>query len=71
MLGKMQNEFANRGYIIKDTEYGENVKLTVYSPLEIKEEIEDFVNEITSANADISQGEDFYLSVIDGDVILD
>ncbi|KDR96072.1 uncharacterized protein, YigZ family [Peptoclostridium litorale DSM 5388] len=71
MLGKIQNEFANKGYIIKDIEYGENVKLTVYSPLEIKEEIEEFVKEITSANADITRGEDFYLSVIGTEVILE
>lgn len=71
MLGKIQNEFANKGYIIKDIEYGENVKLTIYSPLEIKEEIEEFVKELTSANANITQGEDFYLSVIGEEVILE
>jgi len=72
MLGKLQNEFSNRGYIIKDIEYAENVRLTVYAPDEQLENIKKLAIDITSAAAQFEEGEQFYISHDEsGAVILD
>lgn len=69
-LGKVQNEIMNLGYFIKDTIYEDNVEIIVYSRVNEKESIIERINDITSATAQITIGEEFYLSEKDGQVIL-
>ncbi|MCU9806848.1 MAG: YigZ family protein [Paraclostridium dentum] len=69
-LGKVQNEIMNMGYFIKDTIYEDNVDIIVYSRANEKEAIIERINDITSATAQITIGEEFYLSEKDGQVIL-
>ncbi|MBN8048665.1 MULTISPECIES: YigZ family protein [Paraclostridium] len=69
-LGKVQNEIMNMGYFIKDTIYEDNVEIIVYSRANEKEAIIERINDITSATAQITIGEEFYLSEKDGQVIL-
>ena len=69
-LGKVQNEIMNMGYFIKDTIYEDNVEIIVYSRIKEKQAIIDKMNDITSATANITLGEEFYLSEKDGQVIL-
>ncbi|EQK44794.1 hypothetical protein C672_0459 [[Clostridium] bifermentans ATCC 638] len=69
-LGKVQNEVMNMGYFIKDTIYEDNVEIIVYSRANEKEAIIERINDITSATAQITIGEEFYLSEKDGQVIL-
>lgn len=69
-LGKVQNEIMNMGYFIKDTIYEDNVEIIVYSRANEKESIIERINDITSATAQITIGEEFYLSEKDGQVIL-
>ena len=69
-LGKVQNEIMNLGYFIKDTIYEDNVEIIVYSRANEKESIIERINDITSATAQITIGEEFYLSEKDGQVIL-
>ena len=69
-LGKVQNEIMNMGYFIKDTVYEDNVEIIVYSRINEKEAIIDKMNDITSATAKITLGEEFYLSEKDGEIIL-
>lgn len=69
-LGKVQNEVMNMGYFIKDTIYEDNVEIIVYSRANEKEAIIERINDITSATAQITIGEEFYLSEKDGQVLL-
>lgn len=69
-LGKVQNEIMNMGYFIKDTIYEDNVEIIVYSRANEKESIIERINDITSATAQITIGEEFYLSEKDGQVII-
>lgn len=69
-LGKVQNEIMNMGYFIKDTVYEDNVEIIVYSRVNEKETIIEKIKDITSATAQISLGEEFYLSEKDGEIIL-
>ncbi|WP_195336534.1 YigZ family protein [Paraclostridium bifermentans] len=69
-LGKVQNEIMNLGYFIKDTIYEDNVEIIVYSRVNEKEAIIEKLNDITSATAQVTLGEEFYLSEKDGQVIL-
>lgn len=69
-LGKVQNEIMNMGYFIKDTVYEDNVEIIVYSRVNEKETIIEKIKDITSGTAQISLGEEFYLSEKDGEIIL-
>ncbi|WP_250674025.1 YigZ family protein [Paraclostridium ghonii] len=69
-LGKVQNEIMNMGYFIKDTVYEDNVEIIVYSRVNEKETVIEKIKNITSATAQISLEEEFYLSEKDGKIIL-
>jgi uncharacterized YigZ family protein len=69
-LGRVQNEIMNMNYFIKDTIYEENVGIIVYSKLENVEKLTSKMIDITSATATIVQGEEFYLSEQDGNIII-
>ena len=69
-LGRIQNEIINLGYTLKDTIYSEDVELIVYSKVEDAQSLIDRMIDITSGTADVSLGEEYYLSEKDGQLIL-
>ncbi len=69
-LGKVQNEIMNMGYFIKDTIYEDNVEIIVYSRKNEMDNLIEKITNITSATANITLGEEFYLSEKDGQLIL-
>lgn len=69
-LGKIQNEIMNLGFTVKDTLYSEGVEIIVYSKVEDAESLKNKIIDITSGTADISFGEEYYLSEKDGKLIL-
>ena len=69
-LGKIQNEIMNMGYFVKDTIYEDSVEMIVYSRLNEVDALTSRMIDITSATADITLGEEFYLSEKDGQIII-
>lgn len=69
-LGKIQNEIMNLGFTVKDTIYSEDVEIIVYSKVEDVESLKDRIIDITSGTADVSLGDEYYLSEKDGKLIL-
>lgn len=69
-LGKIQNEIMNLGFTVKDTIYSEGVEIIVYSKVENVESLKDRMIDITSGTADVSLGEEYYLSEKNGQLIL-
>ena len=69
-LGRIQNEIMNLGFKVKDTIYSEDVELIVYVRNEEAESLMDRIIDITSGTADVSLGEEYYLSEKDGELIL-
>ncbi|WP_018592114.1 YigZ family protein [Terrisporobacter glycolicus] len=69
-LGKIQNEIMNLGFTVKDTIYSEDVEIIVYSKVEDVESLRERMIDITSATADVSLGDEYYLSEKDGELIL-
>ena len=70
LLGKIQNELANRKYTVKDIEYTDSVNIIVYCEKERLEELSSLITEITSGTAVISEKDEFYLSVMNGEILL-
>lgn len=69
-LGRIQNEIMNLGFKVKDTIYSEDVELIVYSKTEDVQSLTDRMIDITSGTADVSIGDEYYLSEKDGQLIL-
>ena len=69
-LGRIQNEIMNLGFKVKDTIYSEDVEIIVYSKIEDVHSLTDRMIDITSGTADVSLGEEYYLSEKDGELIL-
>ena len=69
-LGRIQNEIMNLGFKVKDTIYSEDVELIVYARNEEAQSLVDRMIDITSGTADVSIGEEYYLSEKDGQLIL-
>lgn len=69
-LGRIQNEIMNLGFKVKDTIYSEDVEIIVYSKIEDVQSLTDRMIDITSGTADVSLGEEYYLSEKDGQLIL-
>lgn len=69
MLGKIQNSLLDTEFAIRDIEYTDNVKIQVCTRLEQEQALKDMIVEITNANCTITDGDEFYLSVLDGKVI--
>ena len=69
-LGRIQNEIMNLGFKVKDTIYSEDVELIVYVRNEEAKSLMDIIIDITSGTADVSLGEEYYLSEKDGELIL-
>ena len=69
-LGRIQNEIMNLGFKVKDTIYSEDVEIIVYSKIEDVQSLTDRMIDITSGTADVSIGEEYYLSEKDGQLII-
>ena len=69
-LGKIQNELMNLGFTVKDTIYSEDVEIIVYSKVEDVQSLTERMIDITSATADVTLGDEYYLSEKDGELIL-
>lgn len=69
-LGKIQNEIMNLGFTVKDTIYSDDVEIIVYSKVEEVESLKDRIIDITSGTADVSLGDEYYLSEKNGQLIL-
>ena len=69
-LGRIQNEIMNLGFKVKDTIYSEDLELIVYVRNEEAKSLMDRIIDITSGTADVSLGEEYYLSEKDGELIL-
>lgn len=69
-LGRIQNEIMNLRFKVKDTIYSEDVELIVYVRNEEAKSLMDRIIDITSGTADVSLGEEYYLSEKDGELIL-
>lgn len=71
LIGKIQYEITNNGYILIDTEYKDLVRFSVYIKSEFVEEfIKNIVN-LTNNVVNIVKENEYFLKVIDGQVILD
>lgn len=69
-LGKIQNEIMNLGFTVKDTVYSEDVEIIVYSKVKDVHSLTERMIDITSGTADVSLGDEYYLSEKDGELIL-
>ena len=69
-LGKVQNEIMNMKYFVKDTLYLDDVELIIYSRKEKVDELVNKITDITSATANISVLDEFYLSEKDGEILI-
>ncbi|WP_129598812.1 YigZ family protein [Anaerophilus nitritogenes] len=71
MLGKVQNEVLNAGYIIKDTVFDEAVNLYVYSPVHKSEEMINMLRNLTSAKGEVKIEDTLYLNELKGKILKD
>ncbi len=69
LLGKIQNELSNNNYFVKEIEYADKVNINVFCESEKTESLNKMILELTNANARVSFGDEFYLSVVDGRII--
>ena len=60
LLGKVQNEVLGQGFKISDTEYGENVSVSVLVPFEEADRFESALIDATNGRATIEKGETGY-----------
>lgn len=70
MLGKIQNEILQNGYLIKETEYDDSVHLYLYIEIDRLDEFEKQITEWTSARSTVEYVEKEYLTEVDGKVII-
>lgn len=65
LIGKIQNELLNKGYIIKATEYNERVDMIILVTQTQKPHLVNLITDITSGQGIITQGDMEYLSLRD------
>lgn len=71
LIGKIQYGVSNNGHIIIDTEYTDLVKFSLYVKSELVDEfIKNIVN-ITNNVANINKENEYFLKLINGQVVLD
>ena len=61
LSGKLKREFENRGYILKDINYLENVTQKILTPPEEKEPLYALVAELTAGQGTLIAGDEEYL----------
>lgn len=70
LTGKFQREFAQRGYILKDTTYLEQVNFTVLIPPAEEENLQKLVAELTAGQGRLQPGPMEYLDFWQGEMIM-
>lgn len=70
LLGKVQNEIMNLGYLIKEILYEDMVTIIVYSKLDEVENIMKKIVDFTSGRVEIEEKEEFYLSDFNGTILI-
>lgn len=69
LLGKTQNELANRCYYIKDIEYTDSVNIIVNCEQDRLEELKALFIELSNGQVQIKEVGSFHLSVKDGELL--
>jgi len=69
LLGKAQNELANRGYHVKDIEYTDSVNIIINCEEDRLGDLKALFIELTSGQAQIEERGSFYQSVKDGKIL--
>ena len=70
-IGKIQYEISNNGHILIDTEYLELVKFTVFVKSDLADDFIKNIINLTNNVANVLKGEEHFLKIIDGQVVLD
>ena len=68
-LGKLQYLFGQNGIVIKDTEYGADVKLIIICPINEKESIEKSIIEQTNGTAKLEWGDLLVYATVGKDIL--
>jgi uncharacterized YigZ family protein len=63
LFGKIQSIVASKGYIVKDTIYGQDVEIKMYVPFDEYDQFEAIITEATNARAFVAAGEKSYITV--------
>lgn len=63
LLGKVENELRSADYPIHHTDFLEQVTITTLSPKGEEEKLEQWITDITSAQANITRGDAIYVDV--------
>lgn len=71
LLGKLQNDILQAGYILKEIEYHEIVHFSVYVKIDDLEKFKNQIVEWTNARCEIIEKESIYLTELDGKIIYD
>ncbi|NLM03498.1 MAG: YigZ family protein [Clostridiales bacterium] len=71
LLGKLQNDILQAGYILKGIEYHEIVEFSVYVKIDDVEKFRSHIIEWTNARCEIIEKENIYLTELDGKIIYD
>lgn len=70
LLGRIQNDIIQNGYIIKEILYSDSVNIIIYVPVEYKDTFKAQAIEWTHARCNIVDGEKEYLTEHNGKIIL-
>lgn len=70
MLGKIQNEILQNGYLIKNTEYDDSVHFYLYIETSRIQQFEEQIIEWTNGRSTLESIEQEYLTEIDGKIII-
>ncbi len=70
MLGKIQNEILQNGYIIKETEYDDYVHFYLYIEVDILNNFEKQIIEWTNGRSNVESIQQEYLTEIEGKIIM-
>ncbi|WP_250277968.1 YigZ family protein [[Clostridium] colinum] len=71
LIGKIQYEIANKGHILIDTEYTDNVKFSVYVKSDVADDFIKNIINLTNNNVNIEKVGEKFLKLIEGQVVLD
>lgn len=71
LIGKIQYEITNSGHILIDTQYTDLVKFIVYVKSQLIEDFTKSIINITNNNVNINKENEYFLKIIDGQVVLD
>jgi uncharacterized YigZ family protein len=63
LLGKVQSTIAAKGYMLKNTVYGQDVEITAYVPVDEYEDFVRMITEVTNARAFVAAGEKEYITI--------